>query len=176
MTCMDTNSLEVDEGTSRRRFESKSLLHRLFLPTSILAVKRRRRDRRPARLSPSLPSPFPHFLVRRTSTVTSAVAMLSTALTAAALFLFAAGPASASPCVAMDADFNLYAFGLNSKDWNAGAQTQWGTSKRRCSTARMKQGVDELLHRRCCQRHHHDRTPVSCPLSTRGFVTLTGYR
>ncbi|CDO70625.1 hypothetical protein BN946_scf184748.g23 [Trametes cinnabarina] len=31
----------------------------------------------------------------------------------------------ASPCVAFDADFNLLAFGLNGKDWNAGQQDSW---------------------------------------------------
>lgn len=30
-----------------------------------------------------------------------------------------------SPCVTFDASFNLLAFGLNGKDWNAGTQDTW---------------------------------------------------
>ncbi|TBU59326.1 hypothetical protein BD310DRAFT_420351 [Dichomitus squalens] len=33
----------------------------------------------------------------------------------------------ADPCVAFDAEFNLLAFGLNGKDWNAGQQSSWGS-------------------------------------------------
>ncbi|KAI0746854.1 hypothetical protein C8Q80DRAFT_1220110 [Daedaleopsis nitida] len=33
----------------------------------------------------------------------------------------------ADPCVAFDADFNLLAFGLNGKDWNAGKQDTWAS-------------------------------------------------
>ena len=31
----------------------------------------------------------------------------------------------ADPCVTFDVDFNLLAFGLNGKDWNAGQQDSW---------------------------------------------------
>jgi hypothetical protein len=56
--------------------------------------------------------------------------MLASTLTTAALFfLGAVRTARASPCVAMDANFNLYAFGLNGKDWNAGTQDSWGSSQ-----------------------------------------------
>ena len=39
-------------------------------------------------------------------------------------------PALTSPCVTFDANFNLLAFGLDGKDWNAGTQDAWasGTS------------------------------------------------
>ena len=30
-----------------------------------------------------------------------------------------------SPCVTFDASFNLLAFGLDGKDWNAGTQDTW---------------------------------------------------
>jgi hypothetical protein len=47
--------------------------------------------------------------------------MLTSTLASAALFfLGAASTARASPCIAMDSNFNLYAFGLNGKDYNAG--------------------------------------------------------
>ena len=35
----------------------------------------------------------------------------------------------ADPCVTFDADFNLLAFGLNGKDWNAGQQSSWGSGE-----------------------------------------------
>ncbi|KAH8083327.1 hypothetical protein BXZ70DRAFT_995573 [Cristinia sonorae] len=35
--------------------------------------------------------------------------------------------ARADPCVVFDASFNLYAFGLNGKDWNAGTQDAWAS-------------------------------------------------
>ncbi|EIN09283.1 hypothetical protein PUNSTDRAFT_143778 [Punctularia strigosozonata HHB-11173 SS5] len=48
-------------------------------------------------------------------------------LTVAALSLFslAARVVRASPCVTFDANFNLLAFGLDGKDWNAGTQDSW---------------------------------------------------
>ncbi|KAM5533881.1 hypothetical protein V8D89_012421 [Ganoderma adspersum] len=46
--------------------------------------------------------------------------------TLVSLFLLALPNAVyADPCVAFDADFNLLAFGLNGKDWNAGKQDSW---------------------------------------------------
>lgn len=30
-----------------------------------------------------------------------------------------------SPCIAMDADFNLLVFGINGNDYNAGQQSSW---------------------------------------------------
>ena len=41
------------------------------------------------------------------------------------LALAAAKVAQASPCVAFDSNFNLLVFGLDGKDWNAGAQDSW---------------------------------------------------
>jgi len=35
----------------------------------------------------------------------------------------------ASPCVAFDVSFNLYAFGLGGKDWTAGTQDTWASAK-----------------------------------------------
>jgi hypothetical protein len=47
--------------------------------------------------------------------------MLATTFASAALFILgAARTAAATPCIAMDSTFNLYAFGLNGKDYNAG--------------------------------------------------------
>ena len=45
-------------------------------------------------------------------------------LTLAALYLAPRG-AHASPCLAFDTKWNLLAFGLNGKDWNAGTQDAW---------------------------------------------------
>jgi hypothetical protein len=36
-------------------------------------------------------------------------------------------PTFSSPCAVFDAKFNLYAFGLGGKDWNAGTQDSWGS-------------------------------------------------
>ena len=48
--------------------------------------------------------------------------------TLVSLFLLALPNAVyADPCVTFDADFNLLAFGLNGKDWNAGTQDSWGS-------------------------------------------------
>lgn len=33
--------------------------------------------------------------------------------------------ATSYPCIALDMDFNLFAFGLNGKDYNAGLQSTW---------------------------------------------------
>lgn len=54
--------------------------------------------------------------------------MLALLLTVATL-LIGAPAVRASPCVAMDINWNLLAFGLGSKDWNAGTQDQWGSGK-----------------------------------------------
>ncbi|EIW77167.1 hypothetical protein CONPUDRAFT_62794 [Coniophora puteana RWD-64-598 SS2] len=40
---------------------------------------------------------------------------------------------SASPCVAFDINWNLLAFGLDGKDFNAGAQSSWSSGKRKAS-------------------------------------------
>ncbi|EMD31909.1 hypothetical protein CERSUDRAFT_119230 [Gelatoporia subvermispora B] len=46
--------------------------------------------------------------------------------TLVSLFLLAAtGAVNSSPCVTFDANFNLLAFGLDGKDWNAGTQDSW---------------------------------------------------
>ncbi|VDB95588.1 unnamed protein product [Peniophora sp. CBMAI 1063] len=47
-------------------------------------------------------------------------------LTLAALYI-APRAVRATPCVAMDINWNLYAFGLNGKDWSAGTQDSWGS-------------------------------------------------
>ena len=54
--------------------------------------------------------------------------MLAPLLTVATL-LIGAPAVRASPCVAMDINWNLLAFGLGSKDWNAGTQDQWGSGE-----------------------------------------------
>lgn len=38
-----------------------------------------------------------------------------------------AAPAFTTPCAVFDAQMNLYAFGLNGKDWNAGTQDTWAS-------------------------------------------------
>ncbi|KAI0264710.1 hypothetical protein BC834DRAFT_251962 [Gloeopeniophorella convolvens] len=55
--------------------------------------------------------------------------MLAPLLTLVALF---ASPAAvrASPCVTFDITWNLLAFGLNGKDWNAGTQDTWASGER----------------------------------------------
>ena len=47
-------------------------------------------------------------------------------LTLAALYI-APRAVRATPCVAMDINWNLYAFGLDGKDWSAGTQDSWGS-------------------------------------------------
>lgn len=51
-------------------------------------------------------------------------------LTVATLFI-SPGAVRATPCVAFDTNWNLLAFGLDGKDWNAGTQDTWanGTSR-----------------------------------------------
>ncbi|KAH9968226.1 hypothetical protein BC827DRAFT_1263931 [Russula dissimulans] len=41
------------------------------------------------------------------------------------LFLFSFASVRASPCTAFDINWNLHAFGLDGKDWNAGTQGTW---------------------------------------------------
>ncbi|KAI9511643.1 hypothetical protein F5148DRAFT_1274158 [Russula earlei] len=48
-------------------------------------------------------------------------------LTIVALFLSSFTSVRASPCVAFDINWNLLAFGLDGKDWNAGTQNTWAT-------------------------------------------------
>ncbi|KAG1764580.1 hypothetical protein EV702DRAFT_108017 [Suillus placidus] len=48
--------------------------------------------------------------------------------TLASLFFLSSATVRASPCVAFDANWNLLAFGLNGKDWNAGTQDTWSSS------------------------------------------------
>jgi hypothetical protein len=58
--------------------------------------------------------------------------MLSSLLpTIVALYLFSSTAVRGSPCVAFDVTWDLLAFGLNGKDWNAGKQNSWanGTSQ-----------------------------------------------
>ena len=64
---------------------------------------------------PHLSSPFATIHSRKE------LAMFNSPLTTAALFALGATRAAlASPCVAFDTKWNLLAFGLNGKDWNAG--------------------------------------------------------
>jgi hypothetical protein len=51
-------------------------------------------------------------------------------LTIVTLFI-SPGAVRATPCVAFDTNWNLLAFGLDGKDWNAGTQDTWanGTSR-----------------------------------------------
>ncbi len=52
--------------------------------------------------------------------------MLSSLLpTIVALYIFSPIVVRASPCVAFDVKWNLLAFGLDGKDWNAGPQNTW---------------------------------------------------
>lgn len=48
---------------------------------------------------------------------------------ASLLFLSALTSIAAAPCVAFDANFNLLAFGLGAKDYNAGLQDAWSSSE-----------------------------------------------
>ncbi|KAG2120097.1 hypothetical protein BD769DRAFT_1022962 [Suillus cothurnatus] len=48
--------------------------------------------------------------------------------TLASLFFLSSATVRASPCIAFDANWNLLAFGLNGKDWNAGTQDTWSSS------------------------------------------------
>jgi hypothetical protein len=52
-------------------------------------------------------------------------------LTLVALFLLSVSQTvvGLSSCLAADSNFNLYAFGLNGKDYNIGTQDKWTGSK-----------------------------------------------
>jgi hypothetical protein len=61
--------------------------------------------------------------------------MLSLSLpTLATLFLFSSAAVRASSCIAFDVSWNLLAFGLDGKDWNAGAQATWASGASRMMT------------------------------------------
>jgi hypothetical protein len=61
--------------------------------------------------------------------------MLSLSLpTLATLFLVSSAAVRASPCIAFDVNWNLLAFGLDGKDWNAGAQATWASGASRMMT------------------------------------------
>ncbi|KAG2034019.1 hypothetical protein BDR03DRAFT_1070516 [Suillus americanus] len=49
--------------------------------------------------------------------------------TLAFLFFLTSATVRASPCITFDANWNLLAFGLNGKDWNAGTQDTWSSSQ-----------------------------------------------
>jgi hypothetical protein len=52
--------------------------------------------------------------------------MLSSLLpTIVALYFFSSTVVRGSPCVTFDVTWNLLAFGLDGKDWNAGPQNTW---------------------------------------------------
>lgn len=68
-----------------------------------------------------------------------------------------------SPCIAFDSTWNLYAFGLNGKDYNAGTQDKWTGST---SYLLVYFSIDRLIAMCCrqhCDRHHEIRTSVSHP-------------
>ena len=46
------------------------------------------------------------------------------------LLLSASGTVHARSCIAFDTNWNLLAFGLDGKDWNAGQQSTWTGSER----------------------------------------------
>ena len=51
-------------------------------------------------------------------------------LTLVALYFFSvAQTVLGSPCIAFDANWNLYALGLNGKDYNVATQDKWTGSK-----------------------------------------------
>ena len=52
--------------------------------------------------------------------------MLAPLLTFVALFVSPVA-VRASPCVSFDVNWNLLAFGLDGKDWNAGTQDTWAS-------------------------------------------------
>jgi hypothetical protein len=51
--------------------------------------------------------------------------------TIATLFLVYSTAVRASPCITFDTNWNLLAFGLDGKDWNAGTQDTWGSGASR---------------------------------------------
>lgn len=53
--------------------------------------------------------------------------MLTPLLTVATLFVVAPAAVRASACVAFDASWNLLAFDLDGKDWDASTQDQWAS-------------------------------------------------
>lgn len=71
--------------------------------------------------------------------------------TLVSLFVLAASKiVSASPCVTFDSNFNLLAFGLDGKDWNAGPQASWTNGEplsRHESNSVLAGGVVQLVYR-----------------------------
>ena len=55
-------------------------------------------------------------------------------------------PAISSPCAVFDAKFNLYAFGLGGKDWNAGPQDSWGSGTYLTGIASYIRPLNVLAH------------------------------
>ena len=81
-------------------------------------------------LIPPAPSTYPLTLpptaLRLSTSLLGPTYEMLPLLTLAALYI-APRAARATPCVAMDINWNLYAFGLNGKDWSAGTQDSWGS-------------------------------------------------
>jgi hypothetical protein len=74
------------------------------------------------------PSHFPYYPHPLFSTPLSFIAMFTSLLpTIVALYFLSTTPVRASPCVAFDVQWNLLAFGLDGKDWNAGTQDKWAS-------------------------------------------------
>jgi hypothetical protein len=74
---------------------------------------------------------FPSLTTTTIPNWSNSFAMLSLLPTIVALYFFSSAAVRGSPCVAFDVKWNLLAFGLDGKDWNAGTQDTWadGTSQ-----------------------------------------------
>lgn len=94
----------------------------------------------------------------------SLVAMLRFPTLVSLLALALPHVARADPCVVFDASFNLYAFGLNGKDWNAGTQDAWASGT---SLSALPIFISNNICRYCSGCHH-----LWSPVSSLRFLVL----
>jgi hypothetical protein len=88
-------------------------------------------------------------------------------LTLVTLSLLAPRAVRATACVAMDINWNLLAFGLDGKDWNAGTQDTWASGAHLAGlfvlVGRTANGSIFFVTRQG-HRYHHLGPPVRLPV------------
>ena len=67
--------------------------------------------------------------------------------------------ATSNPCIVLDWDFNLYAFGLNGKDYNATGKNAWTSSE--FNPDMLSVTSDDIIDSHSGQGHYQQWTPVS---------------
>jgi hypothetical protein len=99
-------------------------------------------------------------------------------LTLVALFLLSVSQTVlSSPCIAFDASWNLFAFGLNGKDYNAATQDKWTGSKLHLwprSTSLTNSACALQVTRLATSRFPDDRkSPLAINLRAISLVSIT---